>query len=86
MTIPLAHPATIGHALGMTYVIETRTSEMDSDDEYHPAGPWHRDGLSSRPDEIDGIKCASLEEGAEIIKNLRGVGPDWNADYRCVIA
>lgn len=61
------------------YIIETRTSETED----APAGPWHSDGLSGRPCEIDGIKVDSIDEGEEIIKNLRAVGPDWNADYRC---
>ena len=82
MTIPLAQVAFTVHDLGMKYVIETRAAEVDGDDEYQPAGPWHSDGLSSRPDEIDGIEVSSPEEGAEIIKNLRAVGSDWNAEYR----
>lgn len=60
------------------FVIETRTSETED----APAGPWHSDGLSGRTDEIDGIKVDSEDEGADIIRNLRAVGPDWNADYR----
>jgi hypothetical protein len=61
-----------------TYIIETRTAETED----APSGPWHSDGLSSRPEEIDGIRCGSPEEAEEIVANLRRCGPDWNADYR----
>jgi len=63
----------------MAYVIETRTPETED----RAAGPWHSDGLSSRPEEIGGILCASPEEAEEIIAGLRSVGGEWaTAEYR----